>query len=139
MVIFKLSESNKNAILDCLCEGKRHNKESIQRINTYFKNGWIVYGFGNTLDVLIAYCFVKNPTTRPETTTVVHSKYRNRGIATELRNEVLKMREFTGHIVYSSVKLDNPASFKSILKSGYSVFDVTKDGYVQLMKILPYK
>jgi hypothetical protein len=70
--------------------------------------------------------------------TVVKENWRNHNIATELRNFVLQRREFKGHIIYSSVKLDNPASFKSLLKSGYIVFDVTKDVYIQLMKLLPY-
>jgi hypothetical protein len=125
-----------------------YSKKELENINKKYKNKTIegyfnkkYFGLGYYIDNhLVAYCFVKNPTTRPETMTVVHKNYRNKGIAERLRNQILKNRdEFVGNVVYSSVKLNNPASLKSVIKSGYTVFDVTKDGFVQLIKILPYK
>ena len=42
------------------------------------------------------YCIVKNHLIRPETATEVFAKFRNQGIATELRNFAISQREFTG-------------------------------------------
>ncbi len=150
--IFKLRKYDYKKILKCLGNGFSKNvslkdKKFIKKI---FNEKWIGYGaFIENLEAsglnddfvldLIGYCFIKYPQKRPETMTVVRKDFRDKGIATDLRNYALKQREFIGHIIYSSVKLDNPASFKSIIKSGFNVFDVTKDGYIQLIKILKYE
>jgi hypothetical protein len=138
--IRKIHHTEIKKIILCLGNGKETNVKDQDKkiIKKYFKLGWIGYGKFNGYGTLLGYCFVKNPLTRPETMTVVRESYRNTGIATELRNYALEQREFVGHIIYSSVQLNNPASFKSILKSGYQVFDVTRDGYIQLIKILQY-
>jgi GNAT superfamily N-acetyltransferase len=136
----KIEKGDKNLVLQVLFESKKPPQSQI--IDDYFKNKWLGYGGfveeGNHLK-MIAYCFVKNPKTRPETLTVVHSQYRNNGIATKLRDWVLEQREFLGNIVYSASELNNPASIKSLLKSGYQVFDVTKSGHLQFIKLFFYK
>jgi hypothetical protein len=142
MEIRKLNKHHLTQIIDVLGNGKKISKKDSQIVKSYFTKKWIGYGMFVQInpttaeDKLIAYCFVKNPKSRPETMTVVHIDYRNMGIATELRDYAISRHEFIGHIIYSAVKLDNPSSFKSILKSNFNVFDVTKDGYIQLIKIL---
>ena len=126
----------------------KRQKNDVKTVKKYFKDRWKGYGvystkhdFINDIDIndkLLAYCFIKYPDIHPETMTVVRTEHRNKSLATKLRNYVLEQREFVGHVVHSAVKLDNPASFKSLLKSGYTVFDVTEDGYVQLVKVLEY-
>lgn len=148
-IIQKLSINDYKDVLKCLGDGdiKNVNSKDQEIVKKYFTEKWIGYGEflylsrdGFTVPTdLIGYCFIKFPKLRPETMTVVHKDYRNQGIATKLRNYALEQREFIGHIVYSSVKFDNLASFKSILKSGFDVFDLTKDGNIQLIKILNYK
>ena len=134
----RYDEETLKDILNILYEDDLPHHDDI--VENYFKKKYLIYFasayFGSQP---FAYCIVKEPTIRPETATVVHSKWRNKGIATKLRNYVLEQREFFGNIVYSSCELSNPASFKSILKSDYHVFDLTKDGYIQFTKILPYK
>jgi RimJ/RimL family protein N-acetyltransferase len=149
--IFKLRKCDYKKILKCLGNGFTKNVSLKDRkfIQKIFDEKWIGYGaFIENIEAsdlnddfvldLIGYCFIKYPKKRPETMTIVRKDFRNQGIATDLRNYALNRREFIGHIIYSSVKLDNPASFKSIIKSGFNVFDVTKDGYIQLIKILNY-
>ena len=131
--IAKLSKDDISQIFECLGDGdaKRVKRKDREIVAKYFSQKWIGYGWWDSQ--LIGYCFIKHPNKRPETLTVVRSDYRNKGIATKLRNFAINAREFKGHIIYSAVKLDNPASFKSIIKSGFVVFDITKDRYVQLM------
>jgi GNAT superfamily N-acetyltransferase len=141
--IEKITQKDFKNVLYVLGNGRKVNPKDIFVVKKYFSNKWIGYGAYNPISkrhkCMIGYCFIKYPRKRPETMTVVHEKFRNQGIATHLRNFALKDRKFIGHIVYSAVKIDNPSSFKSILKSGFQVFDVTKDGYIQLIKILKYQ
>ncbi len=157
--IFRLSINDYNEILKCLGNGNIKNVKLKDRkiIKNYFKQGWIGYGAFITdqnsellkkshlvnndlvLYILIGYCFIKHPNERPETITVVRKDFRNQGIATNLRNYALKQREFNGHIVYSSVKYDNSPSLKSVVKSGFQILDITKDGYIQFIKVLSHK
>lgn len=145
------SDNDKRKVLEVFYETKKRRLIN-KTINKYFEDKWIGYGVfeeifvrdeqlraGKWIEQMFAYCFVKYSKKRPETMTQVHSAWRNRNVATLLRNYVLKQREFIGNIVYSAVELNNPASIKSVLKSGFQVFDLTKDGYIQFVKILSYK
>lgn len=110
-------------------------------IESYFTKGYLGYGAFVDGVGMIAYCFIKNPETRPETLTVVDMNYRNKGVATELRNRAIALREFKGNIVYSACEYNNIASFKSLIKGGFQVFDITKDkliSIIQFIKILRY-
>ena len=122
---------------------KKGDKEILKK---HLKNGR-AYGWWVGAEVLekfnpqlIAYCIIKNADSdHPETMTQVHKSYRNMGYATYIRNYALAQREFRGNIVYSAVRTDNPASLRSVLKSGFQVFDVTRDGFIQLVRVLPYE
>ncbi len=85
---------------------------------------------------ILGYCFVKNAMSHPELTSLyVLKSHRDQGIATRLINEIVNNRS-TNHHLYAATS--NLASLKAFLKAGFQVFDVTKDGYIQLIKVLPY-
>lgn len=118
-----------------------NKKYKNKNVDAYFKNNFYGIMYSSFTDnVVSGYCFVKHPmTSKPETMTVVHKDYKNKGIARILRDEIVTHRDkFFGNIIYSAVENTNLASLKSVLNSGYQVFDVTKDGYIQLLKVLPY-
>lgn len=106
-------------------------------VHRYFENKWLGYGaFNNFTNKLIGYCFVKHPNERPETSTVVHSYYRNLNIGTLLRNYVIddciKYKRIVGNIIYSACNKNNIPSLKSLLNSGYKIITITEDNNIQL-------
>jgi len=146
-MIKKLTENDLPDILECLCYPETPTKELAYEIAQsldisvpyiYFDKKWIGYGYFFD-GLLVAYCFIKNPQTMPETLTVTRRSHRNQGFARGVRSYAIGDRKFKGNVIHSSVKLSNPASLKSLLKADYQVFDVTRDGYIHLCKILRYK
>lgn len=101
-----------------------------ETVRKYFENQWLGYGCYKNYK-MIGYCFIKKPLERPETTTVVHSKYRNLGIATKLRNyainHAIKNKLIKGNVIYSACDDWNIASLKSLLNSGYKIYGFTND------------
>jgi len=142
--IWELSVDDLSDMYECFGSPSEEDKKILK---AYFSNGFIGYGCFDVsgecegrVPVMLGYCFIKHPLTRPETMTQVREDSRNAGRATELRNYALKQRtKFCGHVVHTAVNQHNLASVKSVLKSGFQLFDVTKDGNLQFVKILEYK
>ena len=139
--LIELGFWHKDKLIEILGDGDANNVSSKDKeiVKSYFEKDFLGYGAWTEEEGIIGYCFIKYPTHRPETLTVVLSEYRNKGVATELRTRAIACRKFEGNIVYSVCRFDNIGSFKSLLKSGFQVFDVTKDNHIQFIKILPYK
>ena len=141
---------NINDIFKVISDKRNIKKREKEIIKTYFKKGWPIYGYyeeveekgkGGLLETtakLVGFCVIKYPKTRPETLTVVLSEFRNKSVARVIRDYAIGDRKFKGNLVYSDVHISNPASLKSVLNSKFQVFDFTKDGYIHLIKVLPY-
>lgn len=139
-----LDESDVYEMYRVLTNDSKHHtlndKEGLEILESYFKNNFFGLGAFDSDDEMKAYAFIKHPQTRPETMTQVHETYRNKGVATLLRNEILTHRDrFKGNIVYSATSTENIPCIKSLLKSGYTLFDVTEDKHLQFVKVLSYK
>ena len=138
--ICELKKTDIPKVLEVL---KDESKEEISYedasiVQSYWTLGFLGYGAFNN-GKLLGYCFIKTPTRHPETLTVILSKYRNKGLATKLRDVAIADRQFSGKTIYSICHYQNIASFKSLLKSGFMVRDITIDGNIHFIKWLMHK
>ncbi len=130
----KVNISDKKKILSVLQECDIKKVEQNDIIDLYFSNNYLgcisehaESFFGKRKP--IAYCFIKNPQTKPETLSVVHSSYRGKQIGSSLRNFTIKeyKDQINKKIVYSYTEVWNIACIKSLLNSGYEINDFIRN------------
>lgn len=149
----ELREEDLDEMISCFCGTVPKEKldmlvssRKVSHPKNYFKYDWFGFGLWRSWSeyqmpaTLVSYCMVKNPRTFPETLTVTKEKSHGLGYATDVRNYTLRQIEkkekaIKSNVIYSFCELDNPASIKSVMKSGYILFDV-QDNHLCFMKPL---
>jgi len=117
-----------NAATNCFAD-------TLFRLHKYLENGWLGYGcFDLESEKLVAYCFVKNPRTKPETTTLVHPEHRNKGLSYILRSfaisDVIVHGKIIGKTIYSAAHKDNISSIVSLLHGKFRIISISEDDYI---------
>ena len=90
---------------------------------------------------IVGYCIIKNPLTKPETTTLIHPKCRNLGLSYRIRdcalNHAYANNLLSGDIVYSAAHNKNIPSIVSILRSGFIIIKFSdSDNYIHFEKYM---